>query len=88
LHNKRGDWIQTQGVFTFQHPHPFVLLSNHFWQFFKRLKNVAHRNVNSGEKRKNQNTVFLKGELWTESKSSSFSFPVKGSSQRGGDLNS
>lgn len=36
----------------FRIPDPFVLFSNHFWQFFKRLKNVAQGDINSGGKKK------------------------------------
>lgn len=31
----------------FRVPSPFVLLSNHFWQFFRRLKNVAQGDISS-----------------------------------------
>lgn len=40
----------------FRGSNPFVLRSNHFWQFFQRLKHVALGDINSGGKK-----AFIKG---------------------------
>ena len=39
-------------IVPFRGSNPFVLLSNHFWQFLKRLKNLAQGDISAeGKKR-------------------------------------